>query len=161
MNATKILSAAGIATAIVVGSMLAVTAASAHGDENARQERITELAERFNLDESEVKAFYEEKKAERQQEREAKQAEHLASLVSDGVLTQEQADALKEKRDELRETKMSLKEQDLTKEEWKQQLETLKSEFQAWADEQGINLDDIRPDKDDGFRKGRGFKHVH
>ena len=152
-KATKIITTAGVGAAIVAGSMLAVTATSAHSG-GSSDERAAEIAERFDLDETEVQTYFTEKKAEHQAERAEKHAEHLASLVEDGTLTQEQADALSAKHAEMREAKEALKDQDLTKEEMQEQMEASRADLKAWAEEQGINLDDIHPEKGEGHKKG-------
>ena len=156
MLKTNIIKATGISAAIVAGSLLAVTAANAQRggvSEEERQERITELSERFNLDESEVQAYFEEKREERKAEREERRAEFVAGLVESGTLTQEQADELTVLKDSLREDVQALKEADGDKEEIKALMEEMKAEVEAWANEQGIDLDDIRPDK--GEKRGQ------
>ena len=153
MNMSKTLTTVGVGAAIVAGSMMAVTAASAHyGGDNS--ERVAEFAERFELEESEVQAYFDEKHEARQQERETARAEHMAGLVEAGTLPQEQADALSAKHEELRAAVQSLKESDASREEMKSQMEENRDAMQAWAEEQGINLDDVRPEKGEGHRKG-------
>lgn len=151
MKATKALTTAGVGAAIVAGSMLAVTTANAHFYGNS-DERAAALAERFDLDAVEVQRYFEEKKAEKSVEREEKRNQHIASLVSDGTLTQEQADALDAKWDEMKSKKDALKEQELSSEEMREQFEQSRSEFNSWAESEGINIEDIKP---------QGFGHKH
>ena len=158
MLTKNIIKATGISAAILAGSLLAVTAANAQRggvSEETRQEKISELSERFSLDEAEVQAFFDEKKEERKAEREEKRAEFVAGLIEDGVLTQQQADELSSLKEGLKEEIQALKESDAGRDEIKALMEELKAEVEAWADEQGINLDDIRPDKGEkrGFRR--------
>lgn len=150
MNMTKTVTTVGIGAAIVAGSMLAVSAANAQtgGDSD---ERASGFAERFSLDESEVKSYFLEKHEARQADREEKHVEHLASLVEEGTLTQEQADALSTKKTEMHEAREALRDQDLTREEMKEQMEASRDEFKTWAEEQGIDLDTIRSE---GGEKG-------
>jgi hypothetical protein len=154
MKISKAISTVGVGAAIVAGSMLAVNAASAHsifgGSDENQAEAVSEFAERFNLDESEVQAYFDEKKAERQAEMGAKRAEHIASLVEDGTLSQEQADALTAKQEEMKATRDALRDQDLTREEIHEKMEEARTEFEAWAEEQGIDLDSIRPERGKG-----------
>lgn len=159
MNVSKTISTVGVGAAIVAGSMFAVNAAGAHnigsGDGN-KSERISALAEKLGVDEASVESAFSELKEEKQAERKAKHAKHIASLVADGTLTQEQADALSAKREELKAAKETLNDQDLSRAEIKEQMESAREEFKAWAEEQGIDLESIRPE---GMKKGG--KHNH
>ena len=60
MTIAKTITSIGIGGAIIAGSMMAVTMASAHGntDIDKRGERANALAERFNLDQTEVENFF-------------------------------------------------------------------------------------------------------
>jgi hypothetical protein len=158
MKINKQLLAAVAVTTVATGTALGISGASAHsgGNEEERAARVSELAERFNLDESEVESYFEEKRTEHEAEREQKRDEHLAGLVEDGTLTQEQADALKAKMEELHEARDALKDQDLTREEMREQMEANREELQSWAEEQGIDLDAIRPEKGEGRRGHHG-----
>ena len=150
MNVSKTAATVGIGAAIVAGSMLAVSAANAQSENANGDNRAGEFAERFNLEEGEVKQYFEEKHEQRHEDREAKHAEHLATLVSDGALTQEQADALSAKKDEMHEAREGLRDQDLTREEMKEQMMQSKDEFKVWAEEQGIDLEALRGEKGEG-----------
>jgi hypothetical protein len=158
MKITKAISTAGVGAAIVTGSLLAATLASAHGNGTKIDERATELAEKFNLDETEVKQYFEEKRDEHKAEHEAKAEEHLQSLVDAGTITAEQKTKLEEFRIERQTLKESLKNSDLSKEEIKAQFEAQKAEVEAWAESEGLDLEDIRPEPKEG-RHGHGRHH--
>ncbi len=156
MNISKTISTVGIGAGIIVGSMLAVNAASAHnagGTDEKQAERVSELAERFNLDENELKTYFEEQKAEHEAEHQQKQEERLASLVAEGKLTQAQADALKAKREEMKASFEAAKDQNLTREERRTQMKQNRDDFKTWADSQGIDLEVIHPE--DGPGEGK------
>ncbi len=160
MLTKNIIKTSGIGAAIIAGSMLAVTAASAHMgsfNEEDHQEHISELSERFNLDESEVQAYFDEKREEHEAEREEERAEHIASLVENGTLTQEQSDELKNLHDGFREEIDSLKESEADREEVRTLMDEKRAEIEAWAEAEGIDLEDIRPEMG---RKGEkhGFR---
>ena len=159
MNTTRVLTTAGVGAAIIAGSMLAVNAANAHGNIADSEARVSEFAERFDLNEDEVKSYFEEKREQRQNEREEQHAEHLSSLVADGSITQQQADALSAKKDEMRDAREALHGQDLTKEEMHERMQQAREDFNTWADEQGIDLDSIRPERADRDSKGHGKHH--
>lgn len=156
MSISKTLSTAGVGAAIIVGSMLAVNAASAHyGNGNGQSDLVDRLATELNLDATEVQGVFDTMHEERQAERQAEHTERLAGFVEDGTLTQEQADALDAKSQERQAQREALREQDLTREEMREQMEASRDEFQSWAEEQGIDLDAIRPEHaGEGMRKG-------
>lgn len=149
-----ILSAAALS---LLGVGFAATA-SAHSsaDDTGFAERI---ATKFNLNQEEVQTFLKEERATHEAEREAKHAQRLAELVTDGKLTQAQADALTAKHAEMkanRETEMeSMK--DLTHEERRAKMEEKRTEMDAWLKEQGIDPEVLRPSGED--RGGKGFGH--
>ena len=76
------------------------------------------------------------------EEREARGAQHLAELVEDGTLTQAQADAIKEFREE---NKPTTDPSELSEEERKTQREEMREAFETFAQENGIDVDDIKP----------------
>jgi hypothetical protein len=164
MNITKSLSTVGVGAAIVAGSMLAVTAASAHiggGSEEDQAVRVTEFAERFDLEESEVKSYFDEKKTANQAEREAARAEQVAGLVEAGTLTQTQADELTALKDGFRAEAEALKDSGADRDAIKAAMEDNRSEVKAWAEAQGIDLGDIKPERGEGRGHGRGGSGPH
>jgi len=161
MNKVNVLKAGGISLAVLVGSTLAVTAASAHhgGTEEQRAEKISNYAEKNDVSESEAEAYFEEKKATRQAERGEKRAEHIAGLIETGTLTQTQANELTILKDGFKGEVEALKESGAEREEIKAAMEENRSEVEAWAEAQGINLDDIKPERGEGERKGQRGGH--
>ena len=149
-NNTKLIKTGGASLAIVAGSMLTVTGASAHfggGSDEDRQAQITELAERFNLDESEVKSYFEERNSEHKADRKKQRVDHLASLVEDGTLTQEQSDMLAEMQKSAREEIKTLRDTDASRDEVKALMDTRRNELKAWAEEQDIDFKTLRPER--------------
>lgn len=160
MKISKSMLAAGVVTTVAVGSVVGTSLVSAHpGTDNASI--VDKIASTFNLNKDEVEAVFEEARDERHQEMETKHAERLSSLVEAGTLTQDQANALAAKHDEMQATRESLKDQDLTREEMKDQMEAAREEFKTWAEEQGIDLESIRPEKGEGPRMGGHGGHRH
>ena len=161
MNKVNVLKTGGLSLAVLVGSTLAVTAASAHhgGTEEQRAERISTYAEDNNVSEAEAQTFFEEKKTERQAEHAVKRAEHIASLIEAGTLTQTQADELTALKDGFKAEVGTLKESGAEREDIKAAMESNRSEVEAWADAQGINLDDIKPERGEGDHKGHRGGH--
>ncbi len=146
MKISKNLIAALAVTTIATGSILGVSAASAHGSGDNKDELVTKLAEKFNVDASEVESVFEEQHAEMEAERDTKREEHLQSLVDAGTITADQKIALETKFTEMETARESIKDQDLTHEEMHTKMEESRTAFEAWAKEQGIDLSAIRPD---------------
>ncbi|MFT4532359.1 MAG: hypothetical protein ACI9T8_000379 [Candidatus Saccharimonadales bacterium] len=157
MNVTKAATTAGVGAAIVVGSMFAVTAASAQSSDR-RAELVDRLATELNVNSADVQGVFDELKAEHKVERAASAEAHLQSLVDAGTLTEAQKADLEGFQEARQSLKESLKDQDLSKDEMKAQFMEMKAEVEAWADAEGLDLDDIRPERDGEHRKGRrGF----
>lgn len=149
-----ILSAAALS---LLGVGFAATA-SAHSsaDDTGFAERI---AAKFNLNKDEVQTFLKEEHTAREAEREAKHAERLAQLVTDGKLTQAQADALTAKHAEMKASREAEMEEmrNLSQEERRAKMEAKRTEMDTWLKEQGIDPEVLRPT--DGMRGGKGFGH--
>jgi hypothetical protein len=146
------LTALTIATLFVAGGALLTGAAQAD-DTSPQTTMIQKLAERFNLNQDDVHAFFNEQREEHRQEMEQRHEEHLAELVANGTITEAQKQALQAKHEEMQEKKASFK--DLSPAERKAQMETFHAEMESWAQAQGIDLPTIRPEK------GMGGHHGH
>lgn len=142
---------------LIVFSLMSVTYASAQSVTgrglNNRNNVIQKIAERFNLNESDVEAVFEEERQERFAEMQALWIEKLDDLVNDGKITSDQKQAILDKHEEMHNKMIGL--QDLTPEERKEKMQELREEIKAWADEQGIDLSFVGPM---GFGKKRGFE---
>lgn len=147
MKLSKNMLAAVAVTTVAAGGLLGVSAASAHGNGEHKDELVTKLAEKFNVDKSEVEAVFEAQHAEMEAEREAERSEHLQSLVDSGKITAEQKTALEAKFEEMHTKREELKDQNLTRKEIHDKMDEARDSFEAWAEEQGIDLDAIRPER--------------
>lgn len=106
---------------------------------------VTALAERFSLNEDEVQAVFDEHRPEIRDvmfERHgggAGPGMKLDAAVTNGDLTQEQADALKAKLEELHAARPDI--ENLTPEEMKAEVEANMAELKTWAEANGIPED--------------------
>lgn len=123
---------AGIA-ALAVTLTAGATVSNAFAQESSR---VQEFSERFNLDQSEVEQYFEEKRAEKQQMKQERKSQKLDALVENGTLTQEQREALEAKLIEHHE-----------------EVRALHEELKTWAEENGIDLIAIK-----GHKGGHGHK---
>lgn len=103
----------GLATTLGVG-------AYAMGGGSQNNELVTKVAQRFNLNEADVRAVFNEYK---DSERKARTSERLQELVDEGKITLEQKTLIENK----------LKELEATHDQEREELE-------AWAKEKGIDL---------------------
>lgn len=148
---SKMLVAAAVTAASVAG-LAGINAVSAQSNSGSFADRISE---RFNLNSEEVQTFLDEQKDERRADKQEARQAHLEGLVDEGVITEAQLEALQERVEEMREAKQELKDSDLTREEMREAIDDAKEEFEEWAEEQGIDLDEIRPERGEG-RHGKG-----
>lgn len=96
-----------IALALIVVSGLGINYAQANG--NHRSEIIiNRLAEKFNLDKTEVEQVFAKNRAKRQQQMQARLEENLDQAVEDGKLTEEQKNLLLDKRAEMKDEMKNL-----------------------------------------------------
>ena len=136
---------------LVSGAILGVGAASfgtiglAHAatsiDTNPEQSIVEKLASKFGLNQDEVQSVFDESRSEREAEHEARIAEELAELVSEGKLTEEQVEALKTKSAEIKSEREADKDsmKDKTEDERKSIMESKRTELDQWLSDNGID----------------------
>ncbi len=136
---------AALAVAGIVGSSVVATSAMAN-ESTSGQGRMSGLvemiAQKFNLNQDEVQAVFEQAREEQHAQHQAQELERLEALVEEGTLTQEQKVLITAKQAELKASQESQKEsfQDMTLEERQEAMETQKAELEAWAQENGIDI---------------------
>ncbi|MFA5009780.1 MAG: hypothetical protein WC553_00925 [Patescibacteria group bacterium] len=103
---------------------------------------IQRLVEKFGLKEADVQAVFDEDKAARQTEMKAKTEEQLTQLVTDGKITEAQKQLIVAKRAELEASRSTepVKDSSLTAEQRKTQMEASRTELEAWAKTNGIDV---------------------
>lgn len=137
--------AAAIGTAGVIG-VTAVNAATTTDTTNPMSSLVEAVASKFNLNKTEVQAVFDEQKTKMEAERETKVKEEVAQLVTDGKITQAQADKINAKRAELQKEREANKDAASTKtrEEMKTEMDTQRTELEKWATDNGISTDYLR-----------------
>lgn len=99
------------------------------------------FVERFNLNDEEVKTYFEEQKQDKLKLMQQTKDERLNQAVSDGVITEEQKQAFLDKWGEK-----------------KAHREQHRAEMQTWFEEQGIDVQALH-DYGGFGHKGFGFRH--
>jgi hypothetical protein len=120
---------------LVGGGVVSADAASGSTNSSSIVEKI---ASKFNLSKDEVATVFKEDRAARQAERETNQAERLATAVSDGSLTQAQADYITTVRAEIKmliESASSGSDNDTTREQIKTKMDALRT----WANDNNVD----------------------
>ena len=116
----------GLALIVAAGFWL-VKDAQADVPNYGQGNMIERLAERFKLNEDEVNQAVDEFRQERQNEMQARHEDHLNQAVQDGVITNDQKQALLNKHEEMR-----------------QEREKKWTEMQAWMEESGIDFQALK-----------------
>jgi len=139
----RLIAAATVATIGVAGvtSGAAFATTQTDGSTDPMNSLVSAIAEKFNLKTSDVQAVFDEQRAQMEAEREQEMKEKVAALVTDGKLTQDQADKINAKRAELKEQREADREskQDMTAEERRTAMETKRAELATWLEENDID----------------------
>lgn len=135
---------AGIATAGVTGVGIANAATTSTTSTNPMSSLVDAIASKFNLNKSDVQAVFDAQRTQMQAEREAQIKEEVAQLVTDGKITQAQADKINAKRAELQKKREANKDSTKTREEMKTEMDAKKTELEQWAKDNGISTDYLR-----------------
>lgn len=146
----KMLAAAGIATVIGAAGLTGVGIVNAAGTTSTSTDPMSNLvdaiASKFNLNKSDVQSVFDEQRTKMEADREAEVKAEVAQLVTDGKLTQAQADKINAKRAELQKEREANKatNQSKTREEMKAEMETKRTALETWAKENGIDTAYLR-----------------
>lgn len=125
---------AGMLATVGTSAFTVHTVASAATPASGGDNLMDKLVSRFNLNKDEVQAVFDEDRDEREAERTQDMADKITEAVTEGTLTQEQADALNAKIAELREQRKADREQmkDLSREERQSLLKSRRNEIKQW-----------------------------
>ena len=140
----------GLATA--VGSFFG--ASQVHAQTN-QQSLVEQIAQRFQLNQSDVQSVFDQNRSQHQQMMQDRLKTRLDQLVKDGKLTADKEQLILNKLKELANQRQAdwndLK--NLTAEQRKQKLSDQKKALEDWASQNGIDLQTIMP-------FGKGFGHM-
>lgn len=135
-----------IAIAVVGAGLFGVSHVSAQ-DADSHDTLVQKIAQKFNLNQEEVKAVFDEHRTERVKIKHEKMDERLNQLVSEGEITEEQKvliqNKLNEQHAKLKANMESLK--DVSREERREAFQKEHEALRAWAMENNIDLSLVRP----------------
>lgn len=130
---------------LIGGILIGVTSVSAQDATGKSSSIIQKLAQRFNLQEADVKAVFDEEHQARPAQMKAALEQRLAQAVADGKITEAQKTAILSKFSEMKATKPNIGQfKDQTPEQRKQAMEQKKSELETWAKENGLTLETLQ-----------------
>lgn len=140
-----------LALAILVVGILASNAQAQ--EVNQYPPVVQKIADKFNLNVTEVQQVFDEERDVRRADRYAHFAERLNDFVAEGQLTEEQKEAILERHESMQDEMESLK--NLSPEERRERMQALHEENRKWAEENGINTENFGPFKMKfGMREG-------
>lgn len=130
---------------LIGGTLIGVTSVSAQ-DATGKSQSITQkLAQRFNLNEADVKAVFVEEHQARHAQMKTAFEQRLAQAVADRKITEAQKTAILNKFSEMKATKLNPGQfKNQTPEQRKQATEQKKSELETWATENGLTLETLQ-----------------
>ncbi|EKD86122.1 MAG: hypothetical protein ACD_37C00459G0003 [uncultured bacterium] len=132
-----------MALAVLAGGLLTVTNASADDSLNTHDTIVQKIADKFGLNKDEVQKVFDEERTARQAEMQTKNAERLDQLVKDGRITEAQKTLILNKQKELQAKHQANRDsfKDKAPGEMKTQMEAERTALEAWAKENGINIE--------------------
>lgn len=151
-----------VLTALVIGSsLLGVSLVHAQDAAGSSQSIVQKIASKFGLNVADVQSVFDEEHAAREATRKAEQETKLTQAVTDGKITEDQKAAILTKHAEMQANRPTDPKafKDMTDEQRKAEMETKKSEMEAWASENGISTETLREIMDHdgpGFGDGHG-----
>ena len=160
MNKKTMLTAAAVT--VLGAGILSASTAFAQQSTTSGQDPMTSLvqkiADKFNLNEAEVQAVFDEAHQERSATMQADFEKQLSQYVTDGKITEAQKKLILDKRAEMESQRESNKDEfkNLSEDERKTHMETKKTELDAWAKENGIDLQYLMPQRGKGGGPGMG-----
>ncbi len=143
MNIKKSLLITSAAVAIGAAGLVGTAAVSAATDSTNSSSLVDKIAQKFNLNKSDVQAVFDQNRSDHEAQHQADVKAKLDQAVKDGKLTADQEtkilDKLKELQTQRDADRTAMK--DKTPEERKAAIEAKKAELEQWAKDNGIPTD--------------------
>lgn len=146
----KYLAVAGIASVIGVAGLTGVgvvnAAANSSTSTDPMSSLVDALASKFNLNKSDVQSVFDAQRTKMEADHEATIKAEVAQLVTDGKITQDQADKINAKRAEIQKQREAdrASNQSLTHEQRKAKRDQERTDLETWAKNNGIDTQYLR-----------------
>lgn len=161
MKGKKLLAVTGMLASVGIAGVLGLSTVSADtGSPAGRDNLISKIAEKFNLEENEVQAVFDEHRDEMHAGRRTQLEERLTQAVSDGKLTEDQKSKVIAKFDEFSKQQQDNREnfQSMDREERREAMEQRHEELEKWAEDNDIPEEYLRfGERGRGQSHGRGY----
>ncbi len=140
MVTKKSLLVAGVVSTIgLAASTAGMVSAATSSSASPHDGLVGKIAERFNLDKTEVSKVFEEDRAAHEAEHKVKMEERLSQAVTDGKLTEDQKTKILAKMEELKNNRPTREEmQSKTPEQMHTEMEQKRTEIEQWAKDNDI-----------------------
>lgn len=138
--------AIGAAALAITGAAATATAlaATSTSTNSTYPPIVQKIADKFHLSPADVNDVFQQQKQMNKEEKKQRLNDYLEQKVKDGTITEDQKNKVVAKLDELHQ---QLKNED--KDQRHQDLQTLKTQFEQWAKDNGINnIDQLLPRHD-------------
>lgn len=150
MNKKTILTAAAVS--VLGAGILTASTAFAQTESTATTQDpmnslVQKIADKFNLNKTEVQAVFDEVHDERHAAMKADMEEKLSQYVTDGKITEAQKQLILQKHKEMQSERKANKDEfkNLSSDERKTQMDAKRTELETWAKENGIDLQYVMP----------------
>ncbi len=145
----------------IIGTAVATSGFVSAQDTSGPNSLVSAIAQKFNLNESDVQSVFDEQRAKHREEMKANLEQKLTKAVADGKITEAQKAAILAKITANQADKPDFGEfKNLTPEQRKAKMDEKRTEMENWAKENGLTLDTLHdliggPGR---FGKGMMFK---
>jgi hypothetical protein len=143
MKRKSLIVAAAVATLGVAGTTgLSIANAATDTSSDPTSSLVQKIADKFKLNKSDVQAVFDEQRSEMEAKHEQEVKDNLTQAVTDGKITQDQADKITAKLKEIQTNRDAMKDKTVT--ERQQARQQNRDDMKQWAQDNGISLDTLR-----------------
>ena len=134
-----------ILAAAIIGSILASSNMVSAQNTAGSNSLVAAIATKFNLNQSDVQAVFDEQREKHQAERKAEIETKLTQAVADGKITEAQKQAILARHQEMQSNRPDKDEmRNMTAEQRNAKMEERRSEMNAWLSTNGLSQDIFR-----------------
>lgn len=134
-----------ILAAAIIGSVLASSNMVFAQNTAGSNSLVAAIAAKFNLNQSDVQAVFDEQREKHQAEMQIKIEEKLTKAVAEGKITEAQKQAILAKHQEMQNNRPDVDEmRNMTAEQRNAKMEERKSEMNTWLSANGLSQDTFR-----------------
>ncbi len=148
MNKKTLVPAVALTTLALIG-LVGVQSVSAQENQRGYESIVERLSKKFNLDQTEVQAVFDEQHREREQYMQQRGEEKLNTAVENGTITEAQKNELVALREKLHNEMEDIR--TMTQEEREVKIKEHSATIQDWAEKNNVDMADL----DFGFGGGQ------